>query len=363
MNLRKWMAVILSAALTIGACMMTGCDQQEEKTASDVSAEKSSPPPRDAEELSDEDLVRISQLYGSAGCIYLCNKNGIALDASYQKKIKEEADSFLAGLNTKIIGTSDLSKLICVDAVLSLGRKEQLEAELNSRYNKDAKLFDEYANDTYEGLDENQKATMQIASTDAVWIQYNAFGIKSDTYDIQRLLADAFNAHVSQYDHNDIYNGRWSISSELENIFYYFLITDSLDLIQYQKVWDVLGPNYLRDLFETNVNNDSFAENSIANISGILTDIKAKEVLKASITPKYPVQDYYNSLKDADSFQYNESADEFVYYEYELFLDLSQPSDLKLNENAFFRDNVGKWLENCYEKNHKKPGDATKSSS
>ncbi len=295
----------------------------------------------------------INQLYGSAGCIYLCKKNNISLEDSYINKIKDEARSFMSGLELSIVGSSELVRLICTDHVLSLGMKDKLSEELHRRYNESAGLFDEYFGDTYEGLDEDTKLTMQMASTDSMWIQFNSFGINDDKYDIKKLLADSFNKNISKYDHNDIYNGVWTVTSELENIFYYFLITDSLDDINYKPVWDVLGPNYLRNIFDTNANVKSFQEKSIANISGVLTDYKAHTVLGADITPKYTAQEYYNILDSDLAFLYNSGDEDFAYFEYTLFVDLSQPSDLDLKQNKHFTESVQKWLKHCYE-NHGK---------
>ena len=78
-------------------------------------------------------------------------------------------------------------------------------------------------------------------------------------------------------------------------------------------------------------------------------------MLNAGITPKYTAQEYFNTLSDENAFLYNKNSDNYFYYEYILFLDLSQPSDLKLSENSFFTKNVNKWLKQCYNNNHIKP--------
>ncbi len=347
------LAALLTAAVLL-LSVMPGCGE-EDSTQSSTASETVSREGFSGERISDRDIIRVNQIYGSAGCIYLFEKNNIALADGYKDKIRNEAADFIGKLNIEILGTSDLSKLICADHVLSLGEKDRLQKELYVRYNKDADLFDEYAGDDYEGLDEDQKITMQMATTDAVWMQYNAYGIKDEKYDICSMAAKAFNNNVGKYNHNDIYSGKWTVTSELENLFYYMLITDDLDKIEYKTIWDVLGPNYLRDLFESNENNDSFDEFSIANISGMLTDIKARDVLGVEIEPKYEVQNYYNGLDKESCFLYNAKDEDYAYYEYTLFLYLSQPSDLKLGENKFFSENGGKWLKKCYEDNHTKP--------
>lgn len=354
MIFKKTAAVLLSASIAVSCVFMTGCQNETEKPSEKTESSVSSERGYTADEVSEKDIMRLNQIYGSAGCIYLSEKNNIPLKDGYKDKIKAEAKSLISGLDIEVIGTSELAKAICADHVLSLGEKDRLQKEFYTRYNKDAKLFDEYALDKYEGVSDEEKLIMQIASTDAVWIEFNSFGLNDEKYDVKELLADAFNANVSKYNHNDIYNGKWSVTSELENIFYYFLITDSLDMIKYQTIWDVLGPNYLRDLFESNENNTSFNEFSIANISGMLTDIKAKEVLKAGIEPKYNVRDYFKNLGTEEAFMYDKNSDEYYYYEYTLFLDLSQPADLKLSENKFLSENMGAWLEECYNSNHTK---------
>lgn len=352
MIFRKTAVFLLAASVAVSSLFFAGCggsdEKPEEKTESSTASERG----YTADEVSEKDIMRLNQVYGSAGCIYLCEKNNIPLEDGYKDNIKNEAKELIGGLDIDIIGTSELAKAICADHVLSLGEKDRLNKEFYTRYNDDAKLFDEYAEDKYEGVSDEEKLIMRIASTDAVWIEFNSFGINDDKYDIKKLLADAFNANVDKYNHNDIYNGKWSVTSELENIFYYYLITDSLDMIKYQKIWDVLGPNYLRDLYESNENNTSFQEFSIANISGMLTDTKSKEVLKAGIEPKYDLREYYKNLSEENAFLYDKSSEDYIYYEYTLFVDLSQPSDLKLSDNKFFTENVGKWLSECYERNH-----------
>lgn len=355
MKFRKTTAVLLTALIAGSCVFFTGCESDDGKkiTAQNSTSQSIvSTSSLKGEELSERDIIRINQLYGSAGCIFLCKKNKIALSDDYISKITAEGKFLLGGLDLTIVGTSDLSKLICADNVLSLGESDRLKKELYTRYNAESKLFDEYAGDTYEGLDADQKTAMQMTSTDAVWMQLNVFDITDDKYDFYDLAIKAFNDNVSKYNHNDIYSGRWTITSELENLFYYCLINDKLDKLNYKAIWDVLGPNYMRDLFETNAENSSFSEKSIANISGMLTDIKSKDVLGADIKPKYAVQEYYNSLDKNSDFLYNINSEDHIYYEYTLFLDLSQPKELKLSENSFFTENVGKWLKECYETNH-----------
>ncbi len=359
MKYKKITALLLAGTILFVTTAMTGCDNNNsennsgETAASQISERSSTGYTGD--QISQKDVLRIAQLYGAAGCIYLCGKNNIAIDEDYKKNIIKEAGDYINELDIQIIGTSDLAKVICTDRMLDLGMGDKLNQELYVRYNEQAKLFDEYAHDDYKDIDDDTKTAMQMAATDAVWTQLNSFGFKDEKYDVKKLLIDAFNSNVEKYDHNDIYKNTWTITDELENIFYYFLNTDSLDSLNYQKIWDVLGSNYLRNIFETNENNEEFKESSINNISGVLTDSKAKSVLNAGITPKYTAQEYFNTLSDENAFLYNKNSDNYFYYEYILFLDLSQPSDLKLSENSFFTKNVNKWLKQCYNNNHIKP--------
>lgn len=356
MKYKRILSLILTGVLTAG--VFAGCDDKKEsenntQNTSSSASKTDSSGGYTGNEVSQKDIVRIYQLYGSVGCIYLCEKNNIALDKEYKESVAAEAKEFISGLDIGIIGTSDLVKVICTDNVLSLGMNDKLRKELYERYNADAKLFDEYKKDDYKDIDSEMKTAMQMTSTDAVWMQLNAFGLKDEKYDVKKMLSDAFNANTDKYDHNVIYNNTLTITSELENIFYYYLITDSLDSIEYKPIWDVLGPGYQRDIFETNENKDNFKEKSINNISGILTDIKAKDVLKVDIKPKYGIQEYFDSLSGESAFEYDTTKDENIYYEYTLFVNLSQPKDLKLSDNKFFTENVGKWLKYCYNNNHK----------
>ena len=313
-----------------------------------------------------EELTRknIQQCYGAVGCIRLAKQNSIPLDDDYKAEIKNKSEKIISSVRLSSLGSSDIAKLICISKELNIGKESGLFDELHKRYNKDAKLFDEKYKDDYSGLDKDQITALRLSSTDAVWMSFDSFGVKDGEYDILRMLSDGFNANTGKYDHNDIYNGTWNISTELENIFYYFLITDKLSYINYDPLWNVLGPDYKRNIFETNEKNtgtqtdsqtttpgssqSSFKEKSIANISGVYTDMKARLVLGANITPKYTPQQYYNTLDSEDAFLYNPSSSDSRYYEYTLFIDLSQPSDLKLAENKFFKDNLNKWLKNNY---------------
>ncbi len=364
-------ALMLSGVIAAAAISVSGCSEKKEESSAGDTPEESSDVQTSAFEVSaastassqvsygdfqgnkltEKAELMIYQTYGSAGCVYLCRKNNINVDSGYLKKLTGEAKQFISGLELKNVGSSELAKLICTDNTLNLGMKDKLFDELHKRYNKETNLFDEFENDTYEGIDEEKKLVMQISSTDIIWTELNAFGLKDDTYDIKKLLCDAFNANVDKYNHNDIYNGVWTISSELENIFYYFLITDSIDSINYKPVWDVLGPNYLRNVFETNENVDGFVEISAENLSAVTTDQKAKEKLGVDIKIKYTAQEYYNTFDTDAAFTYNPSGKDFFYFEYCIFTYLSQPSDLKLTENKYFTDNIGKWLKHCLE-NH-----------
>ena len=363
MKLNRLPALLAAGALIFSCTALTGCsdssnnnksDNKQNSSASTVSnqSSQSSSEGFKGNQMTAKAELLLNQLYGSAGCIYLCEKNNVRLEDSYKKNITDEAKNFMSGLDLSIVSTSDLAKLICTDNVLSLGMKDKLFSDLYARYDEQTKLFDDYEGDTYEGLDEDTALTMKIASTDALWTQLNAFGIKDDKYDIKKLLSDAFNANVGKYDHNDIYKDGWSVSNELENIFYYYLITDSVKEINYKPVWDVLGPNYLHTLFESNENKDGFNAESADNLSGVTTDYKAANVLDAGIKPEYTPQEYYNTLDSDSAFLYNTGSDDFIYFEYYLFIALNQPSDLKLDENKYFTDNINKWLRHCYENNH-----------
>ena len=367
MNFYKLSALLAAGVLVFSSAAMAGCSDNNannditssntskvQNSTSDVSKQSSESSSEGfrGNQLTQKAELLIYQLYGSAGCIYLCNKNNIALEDSYKKKITDEAKKFMEDLDLSVVSTADLAKLICTDHTLSLGMKDKLFSDLHVRYNEQSKLFDDYEGDTYEGLDEETALTMKIASTDAVWSEFNAFGIKDDKYDVKKLLSDAFDANVSKYDHNDIYKNGWYVSNELENIFYYYLITNSVKEINYKPVWDVLGPNYLHTLFESNKNKESFNAVCVDNIPGVTTDYYAANTLDAPIKPEYSPQEYYNTLDSDSAFLYNKGSDDFIYFEYYLFNALNQPSDLKLSENKYFTDNINKWLTHCYENNH-----------
>ena len=293
---------------------------------------------------TDETDIKIYRYYGAAGCIYLMEKNNIPVDKDYKKIVKDTSADFINHVNIRNTGSSDLSKLICISEFFGLDVKEELYSELHKRYNKDAALFDEKIYDTYSGMTEDQKLAMQLAATDAIFNVFDSFGISDPEYDIKQLLADSFNKNIDKYDHNDIYNGVWTVTSELENIFYYFLATDNLSLIKYEKIWDVIGSGYVRDLFETNKEQSSFVEKSIENMSAILTDNKAHNILGANINIPYTPQQYYNSLTTSEAFEYYPSSEKNSYYEYTLFVDLCKPDSLKLSENEYFTGNVSGWL-------------------
>lgn len=296
---------------------------------------------------TDNELITY-QYYGAAGCIHLMEKNGIPVDREYRQQVKDAINSSLPFIDWTKTGSSDIAKFICIDHVFSLGMEDMLYSELHRRYDSSSGLFDENFHDTYEDLDKDTILAMQLAATDAIWTEFDAFDLTDSEYDYCRLLADAFNANLDKYDHNDIYNNKWTVTSELENIFYYYLATDNLELLNYKPVWDVLGSGYVRDLFETNKEQSEFSENSIENMSAILTDNKAYFSLGANITLKYTPQQYYNTLSSAEAFMYDPSSAKNSYYEYTLFTDISQPKSLKLTENTFFTDNINQWLKDNY---------------
>lgn len=288
--------------------------------------------------------LKIYRYYGAAGCIDLMDKNNIPVDENYRKDVKEEIALFMSYADLQKIGSSDIAKLICIDSVFGYDMKDELFTELHRRYNNEARLYDENLYDNYSGVDSDTKLALQLTSTDEIWKTFDPFGMNDPEHDIKQLVADGFNNHLDKYDHNDIYNGKISVTSELENIFYYFLSTDSLSYLKYEKVWDVLGPGYIHDLFESNAEKKEFNAETINNIPAILTDNKAYFALGAKITPKYTPQQYFNTLKTAAAFEYDPSSQENSYFEYTLYSDICQPQTLKLMDNIYFRENIGTWL-------------------
>lgn len=293
---------------------------------------------------SEDSELKIYKYYGSSGCLYLMEKNHIPVDKTYKDNLKNISADFISHTDLRKTGSSELAKLICISEYFGLDIKNDLYSELHRRYNKESALFDENYFDTYSGMTDDEKTAMRLASTDAVFTEFDSFGITDPEYDIKQLLADAFNKNIDKYDHNDIYSGKWTITSELENIFYYFLVNDDLSLIKYEKIWDVLGPNYLRNVFDTNKEQSGFVEKSIENMSAVLTDNKAHDILGAKIKIPYTPQEYFNSLTDAEAFAYDPSSEKNSYYEYTLFVDLCKPDDLNLTENEFFTSSVSGWL-------------------
>ncbi len=287
------------------------------------------------------DSLELNRSYGIAGMIKLTQRSGIDLGDEFKKTMKEKCSSTVSLIGINTVGSSEIAKMICIDSVFDYGMKDELFYELNRRIDTETGLFDEYYNDSYDGLDADTIYAMKLASTDALMISLDAFSLTDADYDVFSALANAYNSSLDKYDHNDIYNKNWTISAELENIFYYYLITDRLDCLDYEMMWNRLGSDYVRNLFETGENNESFREKSVANISGILTDLKA-HMLGANITVPYTPQEYYEILDTEEAFKYDASAaDEF---EYSIFVYLSNPKDLDLSKNQFFADNIGKWL-------------------
>lgn len=293
---------------------------------------------------NDNTQLKIYRYYGTAGCIMLMDKENIPVDEEYRSKVKDEIALFISYTDLQKIGSSDIAKLICIDNVFGYGMKDDLFTEFHRRYNKEAKLYDENLYDDYSGVDNDTKLALQLTSTDEIWKTFDPFGIEDPEHDIKQILADGFNNNLDKYDHNDIYNGKVSVTSELENIFYYYLSTDSLSYLKYETVWNVLGPGYQHDLFESNAEKKDFNAETINNIPAILTDNKAYFSLGAKITPKYTPQQYFNSLKTPSAFKYDPSSQENSYFEYTLFSDICQPETLKISDNEFFRENIGTWL-------------------
>ena len=297
------------------------------------------------------DKDKLYQCYGAAGCIYLMDKNSVPVDKTYRENVRNQAEQFFENTTISKLGSSEIAMMICIDSIFEFGKSDVLFEEMNGRYNEKERLFDEYYGDSYSELDDDGALAMRIASTDAMWISLNSFGLKNDEYDLPQLLADAFNANLDKYDHNDIYGKYWTVSSELENIFYYFLDTGDIGRINYEKIWETLGADYVRDLFATNENSETFRQNNSANISGILTDTRARVQLGAAIELPYTPQKYYNSLDSAESFNYSDDSENNKNFEYNIFVDLSQPSDLKLSENQYFVKNINQWLIENYNAN------------
>ena len=300
---------------------------------------------------SDDNELMTYRYYGAAGCIYLMEKNHIPVDKTYKDTVKNTCAEFISHIDIRKTGSSDIAKYICISEFFGLDIKDELYTELHKRYNKDSALFDENYYDNYSGMTEDEKLAMRLAATDAIFTEFDSFGLKDPEYDLKQLTADAFNNNIDKYDHNDIYNGVWTVTSELENIFYYFLATDNLSMIRYEKVWEVLGPGYIHNIFDTNKDQSSFEEKSIENMSAILTDNKAADVLGASIKNPYTPQQYFNSLTDNAAFAYDPSSDKNSYYEYTLFVDLCKPDDLALSENEFFTGNISDWLSDTLKSN------------
>ena len=168
--------------------------------------------------------LKIYRYYGAAGCIDLMDKNNIPVDEEYRKNAKNDAAAFISYTDLQKVGSSDISKLICIDSVFGLDLKDELFTELHRRYNKDARLFDENLFDNYSEVDDDTKLALQLTSTDEIWRALDSFGLTDEEYNIKQILADGFNNNLDKYDHNDIYNGKISVSSELENIFYTLIL-------------------------------------------------------------------------------------------------------------------------------------------
>lgn len=305
----------------------------------------------DIKYITNEDTeLQIYRYYGAAGCIYLMKKNGIPVDSEYKSNAEKVISDFISHTDITKLGSTDISKLICIDSVFDFDMKDDLYNELERRYDPVSDLYNEKAYDDYSGLDENTIITMKLASTDEIWKQLDSFGLNDKDDKLIRMVVKGYNNNLSKFDHNDIYSGKWTLSSELENTFYYFLCTDRLDMLNYESMWEVLGKGYVRDLFETNKEESGFVEKSMDNISAILTDNKAHLVLNANINLPYTPQQYYNSLNTPEAFLYNEDNLNDNSYEYTLFSDLCQPDSLKLANNEFFKSSVNSWLKNSYDK-------------
>lgn len=301
-------------------------------------------------EMDTETLYRH---YGAAGMIYLMDKNSIPVDEDYRKQVKKSSKELIDGATLSAVGSSDIAKMICMDRVFGFGMEENLYEELYKRIDEKTGLLDENYQDSYSGLDEDTVYAMKLASTDAVMNELDSFGIADKgSYDSIKALADAYNSSMDKYDHNDIYKSVWTISSELENIFYYYMITDRLSLLDYKVMWDRLGSDYVRNLFETNADNKDFNKSSATNISAVLTDTKAR-LMGADIKIEYTAQEYYNTFDTPEAFLYNTDSEDADYFEYYLFVVLSQPSDLALTENSFFTGNVQGWLNASWKEQNK----------
>lgn len=294
----------------------------------------------------------IYDCYGAAGCIYLMDKNHIKIEESYRENIKKRCQKLIHTTILSNLGTTELAKYICMDYALDLGLKDVLFSEFHSRFDEKTQFFIEYKNKSnYDGWTDDQILQANINATNSVWITFDSFGLKDPEYDLQALSANTFNQYSYQYVRNDVYTSKWTISNELENIFYYFLCTDSIHLLNYEEMWKIVGSDYTRDLFETNEGKESFTEFSISNIAGILTDIKAKEYFKINIQPKYQIQEYFNLLNTEEAFFHSQKDYENNGFEYVLFLNLCQPDTLDLAQNEYFTKNINQWLVKNFETN------------
>lgn len=290
---------------------------------------------------NEPDQTTVNYLYGTAGCLYLMDKNSITIDSEMKGKIKDMAENWFIENNYQSLGSSQLAKIICVDDYFQLGHSEKLMNELNLRYHKERKLFAETRHMDYgDNPTDDDKLRYDMQTTSTVCAVLGDMNIKNSEHDIVQMLADSFNENVDKYDINTTLNRR-TLSSELENIFYYFLNKNSIERIDYQPVWKELERHYNNDIFESNKESSDFEEFSVNNLPSLYTDSQVVHELGAGFDLTYTPQKFYELLTTEDSFGISD--DEAIYY---LYTNLNQDPDLNLKTNSFFVQNINKWLAN-----------------
>lgn len=295
---------------------------------------------QDSTLTKEPDQTRLNYLYGTTGCMYLMDKNSITVDFNLKNNIKDMAEDWFNENSYQALGSSQLAKLICVDDYFDLGYAEKLMTELNRRYNSDRKLFSETLNMDYgDDPTEDDKLKYDLQTTSSVCAVLGDMNIKDNEHDIVEMLADSFNNNIDKYDFNSTLNIR-TLSSELENVFYYFLNKNSIERIKYQPVWDELKRHYNNDIFESNKETSGFKELSVENLPALYTDSQVVHELGAGFKLTYTPQQFYQMLNSEDAFGVSNDA-EFTYY---LYSYLNQDPDLGLKSNTYFVQNINRWL-------------------
>lgn len=287
----------------------------------------------------------LNYFYGTAGCMYLMDKNGITVDSDLKKKVKADAQSWLQVYHYKTLGSSQLAKLICVDRYFSLGYTDTMIDELNRRYNSERKLFMEEVNMDYgDNPSEDDRIAYDMRTTDSVCSILEDMNIKNTAHDLPQVLADAFNAHVNKYNINQTMGNTWTISNSIENTFYYFLNKGTIERINYAPVWNELSRHYTKDLFESNKESSSFQQFSAENLPAVYTDSQVVHELGASFQLTYTSQNYYQLLNTEEAFGVSNEKT-FTYY---LYSYLNQDPDLGLAANYYFATHINEWLSKNY---------------